>query len=105
MQAAVQAARTVEVESLMADLSPIDETSDGTSPTPPQALSYKTQVSVLETAVGPSRGTRERGVFVKLPQKRGPSSQTSSDGKSAELEAEVAQLRARQAAIEEQLQT
>ena len=58
--------------------------------------------------MGPSRGTRVRGlggVFAKLPQKRGPSSQTSSDGISAELEAEVAQFRTRQAAIEEQLQT
>ena len=44
------------------------------------------------------------GVSAKLPQKRGPSSQTSSDGRSAEFEAEVAQLRAHQAAIEEQLQ-
>ena len=44
------------------------------------------------------------GVSAKLPHKRGPSSQTSSNEKSVELEAEVAQLRVRQAAIEEQLQ-
>ena len=44
------------------------------------------------------------GVSAKLPHKRGPSSQRSSDARSAELEAEVAQLRARQAAIEEQFQ-
>ena len=101
MQAAVQSARTAEVERLMADLPPIDEASDGTSPDSapalPPVLSYETQVSVLETAVDPSRGTRVRGfrgVSAKLPQKRGPSSQTSSDGKSAELEAEVAHLRA-----------
>ena len=95
----------------MADLPPIEETSDGTSPasapSPPPVFSYETQVSVLETAVGPSRGSRVRGlggISAKLPQKRGPSSQTSSDGKSAELEAKVTQLRAHQAVIEEQLQ-
>jgi len=100
------------VERLKADLPPIDEASDGTSPAsappPPPVLSLESQVQILETAVGPSRGTRVRGlggISAKLPQKRGPSSQSSSDGRSAELEAEVAQLRARQAAIEEQLQT
>ena len=96
----------------MADLPPIDEASDGTSPASappsPPVLSLESQVEILETTVGPSRGTRVRGlggISAKLPQKRGPSSQSSSDGRSAELEAEIAQLRARQAAIEEQLQT
>ena len=96
----------------MADLPPIVEASDGTSPSsappPPPVLSLESQVEILETAVGPSRGTRVRGlggISAKLPQKRGPSSQSSSDGRSAELETEVAQLRARQVAIEEQLQT
>ena len=94
----------------MADLPPIDKASDGTSlaSTPPPVLSYETHVSILETAVGPSRGTRVRGlggVSAKLPQKRGASSQSSSDGRSAELDAEVAQLRAHQVATEEQLKT
>ena len=103
---AVQSARTAELERLMADLPPIDEASDSTSlaSAPPPILSYETQVSVLETAMGPSRGTWVRGlggVSAKLPQKRGPSSQTSSDVRFAELEVEVAQLRACQTAIEE----
>ena len=45
------------------------------------------------------------GISAKLPQKRGPSSQSFNDDRSAELEAEVAQLRARQAAIEVHLKT
>ncbi|KAM7528806.1 hypothetical protein LguiB_032216 [Lonicera macranthoides] len=101
-------ARTAEVEKMMADLPPIDEASDGTSPASALALvlSYETQVSVLERVVGPSRGTRVRGLgsgSAKLPRKRGPSSQTDSDT-SIELVAEVTQLRANQVAIHEQLQ-
>ncbi|KAM7466928.1 hypothetical protein LguiB_014490 [Lonicera macranthoides] len=108
LAAAVQSARTVEVEKMMADLPPIDEALDCTSPAsaPALILSYETQVSVLERAVGPSRGTRVRGLesgSAKLPRKRGPSSQIDS-GTSIELVAEVAQLRANQAAINEQLQ-
>ncbi|KAM7489159.1 hypothetical protein LguiB_026643 [Lonicera macranthoides] len=106
--AAVQSTRTAELEKMMADLPPIDEVSNGTSPAsaPTLVLSYETQVSVLERAVGPSRGTRVRGLrsgSAKLPRKRGPSSQTDSDT-SMELVAEVAQLRANQVAIHEQLQ-
>ncbi|KAM7528840.1 hypothetical protein LguiB_032250 [Lonicera macranthoides] len=104
----VQSARTAEVEKMMADLPPIDEALDGTSPAsaPALVLSYETQVSVLKRVVGPSRGTRVRGLgsgSAKLQRKRGPSSQTDSDT-SMELVAEVAQLRANQAAINEQLQ-
>ncbi|KAM7523264.1 hypothetical protein LguiA_013166 [Lonicera macranthoides] len=92
----------------MADLPPINEASDGTSPASALALvlSYETQVSVLERVVGPSRGTRVRGLgsgSAKLPRKRGPSSQTDTDT-SMELVAEVTQLRANQVAIHEQLQ-
>jgi hypothetical protein len=110
LQAAVESARTAEVGKMMADLPSIDEASDGTSPvsapTPPPVLSYETQVSVLETVVGPSRGTRVRGLgsgSAKPPQKRGPSSQMDR-ARSTELEVEAAQLRAHQAAMEEQLQ-
>ncbi|KAM7464947.1 hypothetical protein LguiB_012509 [Lonicera macranthoides] len=106
--ATVQSARTADVEKMMADLPPIDEASDGTSPANALGLvlSYETQVSILERAMGPSRGTRVRGLgsgSAKLPRKRGPSSQTDSDT-SMELVAEVAQLRADQVAIHEQLQ-
>ncbi|KAM7526362.1 hypothetical protein LguiA_016264 [Lonicera macranthoides] len=84
------------------------EASNSTSPAsaPALVLSYETQVFVLERAMGPSRGTRVRGLgsgSAKLPRKRGPSSQTDSDT-FMELVAEVAQLRANQVAINEQLQ-
>ncbi|KAM7507379.1 hypothetical protein LguiA_017832 [Lonicera macranthoides] len=64
----VQSARTAELEKMMAGLPPIDEASDGTSPASALALvlSYKTQVSVLERAVGPSRRTRLRANQVAI---------------------------------------
>ncbi|KAM7474511.1 hypothetical protein LguiB_021754 [Lonicera macranthoides] len=95
-RAAVQSARTTEVEKIMADIPLIIEVSDGTSPacapTLLPVLTYETQASVLETVVGPSRGTRVRGLVsgsAKLTQNRDPSSQTDS-GRSTELEVEVA---------------
>ncbi|KAM7519099.1 hypothetical protein LguiB_018061 [Lonicera macranthoides] len=108
-QEAVQSMRTAEVEKIMADMPLIDEASNDTSPTSapasPSVISYETEVSVLETAVGPSSGTRVRGLgscYAKLLQKRGPSLQTDS-GRFAKLEAKVAQFRAKQVAIEEKL--
>ena len=86
---------------------PIEGISDSTSPasvTAPPRLPIDVQIGVMETMVGPSRGTRVRGLgsgVAKQPRTRGPS---QAELRNAEVEEELARLRANQKELEERLQ-
>jgi hypothetical protein len=92
---------------MMASMPPIEGISDSSSPasvTAPPRLPIDVQIGVMETVVGPSRGTRVRGLgsgVAKQPRTRGPA---RAEPRTAEVEEELARLRANQKELEERLQ-
>ena len=92
---------------MMASMPPIEAISDSSSPasvTAPPRLPIDVQIGVMEAVVGPSRGTRVRGLgsgVAKQPRTRGPA---QAEPRTAEVEDELARLRANQQELEERLQ-
>ena len=91
----------------MASIPAIEGTSDSSSSasvTAPPRLPIDVQIGVMETVVGSSRGTRVRVLgsgVAKQPGTRGPS---RAEPRNAEVEKELARLRANQKELEERLQ-